>query len=333
MHDVDDPGVDGAAASHHRVRGVDQPPDLVGVGVCPVLQGPRRDRPLDRNDVLHAKNSIPAAGGGKRGPGRRQPLGSASSEGNAWRSSWTCRAVGGERTRRYVGDGSWTDETLGTILGAGLAEGRDLTLAIHSEVRPWRGTFADGYDLACRVAGGLRAIGVQPGDPVAFQLPNWLEAAATFWAVALLGAVPVPIVHFYGPKEVAFILEQSQAQVLVTADQFGHQDYLANLETFRPRLDALREVFVVGERGAADTRPFAQLTGADPIDGPATTDPSAPALIAYTSGTTPTRRASCTRIAPSGSRSSSWAPSRPRAGCPRWSAPRSGTASACSPRS
>jgi len=85
---------------------------------------------------------------------------------------------------------------------------------------------------------------------------------------------------------VAFILEQSQAQVLVTADQFGHQDFLANLEGFRSRLDALREVFVVGERVPAGTRPFAQLAGADPIDGPVATDPSAPALIAYTSGTT-----------------------------------------------
>jgi acyl-CoA synthetase len=196
------------------------------------------------------------------------------------------RGVSAERTRRYVADGSWTDETLGTILGAGLVEGRDLTLAIHSETRPWRGTFGDGYDLACRVAGGLRAVGVRPGDPVAFQLPNWVEAAATFWAIALLGAVPVPIVHFYGPKEVAFILEQSRAQVLVTADQFGRLDYLANLDTFRPRLDGLREVFVVGERVSAGTRPFEDLAGADPIDGPVATDPSAPALIAYTSGTT-----------------------------------------------
>jgi acyl-CoA synthetase (AMP-forming)/AMP-acid ligase II len=136
------------------------------------------------------------------------------------------------------------------------------------------------------VAGGLRAVGVQPGDPVAFQLPNWVEAAATFWAIALLGAVPVPIVHFYGPKEVAFILEQSQAQVLVTADQFGHLDYLANLETFRSRLDALREVFVVGERVSAGTHPFGHLADSDPLDGPVATDPSAPALIAYTSGTT-----------------------------------------------
>ncbi|HSO94924.1 MAG TPA: AMP-binding protein [Acidimicrobiia bacterium] len=196
------------------------------------------------------------------------------------------RAVGDERTRRYVADGSWTDDTLGTILAAGLVDGRDLPLAIHSQTRPWRGTFADGYDLACRVAGGLRAHGVRPGDPVAFQLPNWVEAAATFWAIALLGAVPVPIVHFYGAKEVSFILEQSEAQVLVTADEFGHLDYLANLESFRPRLDALREVFVVGDRTRAGTRPFAELAAGDPIPGPVTTDPSSPALIAYTSGTT-----------------------------------------------
>ncbi len=196
------------------------------------------------------------------------------------------RGVGDERARRYVADGSWTDETLGSILAAGLAEGAALDLAIFSGMRPWRGTFGDGYELARRVAGGLRARGVRPGEPVAFQLPNWIEAAATFWAIALLGAVPVPIVHFYGPKEVGFILEQSRVRVLVTADRFGHLDYLASLEQLRPRLDALEEVFVVGDDIRAGTQSFAALAESEPVDGPVTTDPSAPALIAYTSGTT-----------------------------------------------
>ncbi len=196
------------------------------------------------------------------------------------------RGVGDDRTRRYVGDGSWTDQTLGTILAEGLVDGRDLTLSIYSDTRPWRGTFADGYDLARRVAGGLRDLGVRPGEPVAFQLPNWMEAAATFWAIAMLGAVPVPIVHFYGPKEVGFILAQSKSRVLITADRFGRIDYLANLEQLRPRLDALEAVFVVGEATPSGTASFATLAAADPIGGPTPTDPSAPALIAYTSGTT-----------------------------------------------
>jgi acyl-CoA synthetase len=96
----------------------------------------------------------------------------------------------------------------------------------------------------------------------------------------------VPIVHFYGPKEVGFILEQSGVRVLITADRFGHVDFLANLEQLRPRLDALESVFVVGASVPAGTTSFATLAGADPIDGPTPTDPSAPALIAYTSGTT-----------------------------------------------
>jgi len=196
------------------------------------------------------------------------------------------RGIDEARARRYVADGSWTDQTLGSILAEGLVEGRDLPLVIYSDTHPFRGTFGDGYDLALRVAGGLAAVGVRPGEPVAIQLPNWLEAAATFWAVAMLGAIPVPIVHFYGPKEVGFILEQSRARVLVTADRFGHLDYLANLDQLRPRLDTLEHVFVVGDAAPADTTPFSSLAGAAPIDGPAPTDPSAPALIAYTSGTT-----------------------------------------------
>ena len=79
--------------------------------------------------------------------------------------------------------------------------------------------------IARRLATGLRARGIGPGDPVAFQLPNWLEAAATFYAVTYLGAVIVPIVHFYGTKEVGYILRKTRVKALVTADRFGHQDF------------------------------------------------------------------------------------------------------------
>lgn len=56
---------------------------------------------------------------------------------------------------------------------------------------------------------------------VAFQLPNWMEAAATFWASALLGAVVIPIVHFYGPKELRYILGSVKPRTFITAEKFG----------------------------------------------------------------------------------------------------------------
>jgi acyl-CoA synthetase (AMP-forming)/AMP-acid ligase II len=68
-------------------------------------------------------------------------------------------------------------------------------------VRPRSGTFRDIASVARGLAAGLRARDVAPGGAVAFQLPNWIEAAATFWTSAFLRAVAVPIVHFYGAKE------------------------------------------------------------------------------------------------------------------------------------
>ncbi len=199
---------------------------------------------------------------------------------------FTPRADDGARARRYTADGSWTDETLGSILGDGFADAPRQVVSFRSEVRPWRGTYADASDLARKVAGGLRAAGVQAAEPVAFQAPNWLETAATFWAIAFLGAVPVPIVHFYGPKEVGFILRQSGARILVTADKFGHIDFLGNLDEVRPTATNLEQVFVIGDDVPEYARPFAALLEADSIDGPEPTDPMAPALVAYTSGTT-----------------------------------------------
>ena len=74
----------------------------------------------------------------------------------------------------------------------------------------------------------------QPGDAVAFQLPNWREAVVSFAALAMGGYVVVPIVHIYGRKEVAFILEQSGAVAYISPLAYGHVDYGAIVETAAP---------------------------------------------------------------------------------------------------
>ncbi|CAN5704724.1 AMP-binding protein [soil metagenome] len=127
--------------------------------------------------------------------------------------------------------------------------------------------------MARRLAGGLHSRGVSPGDVVAFQLPNSVEAAATFWAASLLGAVVVPIVHFYGPKELAYILDGARPTVFITAEGFGRME-------FRPELSA--DVAVV----AVIDRDFDLLLDHEPLMACLPADPDSPALIAYTSGTT-----------------------------------------------
>jgi len=183
------------------------------------------------------------------------------------------REIPAELSRRYRESGWWTDDTLGELLSRGLVANANSQFRVHSDVRPWRGTFADVEHTARRLAAGLRARGVGPGDVVVFQLPNWMEAAAAFWAAAFLGAVVVPVVHFYGRKELSHILRESKAKVFITAERFGRMQ-------FEP--DVCADVPIVGVVG----RDFERLLAEVPMSGTLSTDPGAPAVIAFTSGTT-----------------------------------------------
>ncbi|MGW5377844.1 AMP-binding protein [Nocardia sp. NPDC003999] len=173
----------------------------------------------------------------------------------------------------YEREGWWRRETLGDLLSRGLAAAPGAEFRVHSDVRPWSGTFADVEQVARRLAAGLRARGVGPGDAIAFQLPNWMEAAATFWASALLGAVVVPIVHFYGRKEVAHILDVVRPAVFITVHRFGRLSFDPEVSRGVP-LVGLVEI------------DFDRLLADEPMTGVVAVDPASPALIAFTSGTT-----------------------------------------------
>jgi acyl-CoA synthetase (AMP-forming)/AMP-acid ligase II len=186
---------------------------------------------------------------------------------------WRTRPIPEELRKRYIAEGWWTRESLGDLIAAGLASAPEQTFRVHSAARPFAGPFRQVEALARRLAGGLRELGVGAGDVVAFQLPNWMEAAAAFWASALLGAVVVPIVHFYGPKELGYILEVTRPRVFLTAERFGRM-------VFQPEVVA--DVPVVG---VVDID-FDELLSGTPMVGVADVDPEGPALIAFTSGTT-----------------------------------------------
>ena len=183
------------------------------------------------------------------------------------------RTIPAELVQRYYDQGWWTTDTLGDLLARGLVQAPDTEFRVHSAVRPYTGTFAEVEHAARRLAAGLRDRGVGPGDVVAMQLPNWVEAATTFWASALLGTVVVPIVHFYGRKELTHILGDAKPRVFITAESFGRM-------TFEPDISA--DVPIVGVVG----RDFDELLADEPMAGVAQVDPAGPTLIAYTSGTT-----------------------------------------------
>ncbi|MEU4431005.1 AMP-binding protein [Nocardia rhamnosiphila] len=188
------------------------------------------------------------------------------------------RTISPELARRYEEHGWWTRDSLGELLAHGLASAPDTSFRVHSDIRPYSGTFREVELVARRLATGLRDRGVGPGDVVALQLPNWMEAAAAFWAASLLGTVVVPIVHTYGSREVGHIVETVRPAAFFGAERFGNLVY-------DPAVHA--SVPVVGIVGGGDpAHRFESLLADEPFAGVAQVDPAGPAVIAFTSGTT-----------------------------------------------
>jgi acyl-CoA synthetase (AMP-forming)/AMP-acid ligase II len=203
---------------------------------------------------------------------------------------WIVRRVPPDLERAYVDGGWWTDDTLGAMVGRQLARHPASTVAIWSRSRGWRGSYAGIDDEARRLVTLLRELGVQPGDAVAFQLPNWREAVVSFAALALGGYKVVPIVHIYGRKEVAFILEQSGAVAYISPLAYGHVDYGAIVEAAAPA--SLRLHVVVGDADVPSSSTglvrigWAACAERRPAIDLPTVQADDVAVLAYTSGTT-----------------------------------------------
>ena len=201
---------------------------------------------------------------------------------------WARRPLPEHLRQRYTAEGWWTDDTLGSTVAAGLSRLSATDFRVRSKVHPWDGTFADVDRAARSFAADLRARGVGPGSVVLLQLPNWVEAGIAFWAAAYLGAVVVPVVHFYGPKEVGYILRVTEPDVVVTADRFGLVDHLAGYEAMLAEHPGPRWLVVDSQGGPLppNAERFGDLLDGAPLPAPLDADPDDPTIVAFTSGTT-----------------------------------------------
>src|ERR1700754_4762010 len=78
-----------------------------------------------------------------------------------------------------------------------------------------RYTYAEFAAETTRVAHALRGSGVEPGDRVAYLVPNVPEMLVAHFAVPLAGAVLVTINTRLSTEEVRYILDHSGCRVLV----------------------------------------------------------------------------------------------------------------------
>ncbi len=152
-------------------------------------------------------------------------------------------------------------------------------------------SYADLYERSLRVAGGLKALGVQPGDRIAFWLPNGIPYLDLLYACQHLGAISVAINTRFRRAEAESILQRTEATGIVLWPEFKGIPFLDMLAELDPRaIASLHFAVLCHTRKAEFPVPGVQAVLHDDLltaqAAPSAADPDLPAAIFATSGTT-----------------------------------------------
>lgn len=88
-------------------------------------------------------------------------------------------------------------------------------------------TYAQVEQLSGLVAGNLRALGLEPGDKVAVQLPNLPHFLFAYFGIMRAGLVMVPLNPLLRGPEISYHLENSDARMLLTFDLIAEEAHRA----------------------------------------------------------------------------------------------------------
>src|SRR3954447_7608110 len=151
---------------------------------------------------------------------------------------------------------------------------------VEGETWTWR----DYLERAARFAGGLRRLGVRPGDRIVLMLRNRLEFHVADIGALLAGATPISIYNSSSPDQVAYLAGHCDAVLAVTENG----DHAERILAAAGDVASLRQVVVAGAApdGAAS---YDDVANGDPVDveaAVAAIEPTELLTVIYTSGTT-----------------------------------------------
>ncbi|MGA4843864.1 (2,3-dihydroxybenzoyl)adenylate synthase [Streptomyces sp. G45] len=176
-----------------------------------------------------------------------------------------------EFAERYRAAGWWRGETFGQMLRERATAHPD-RIAIVDPATERRWTYGELDARADRLAAGMAARGIAPGDRVVVQLPNIAEFFEVVFALFRIGALPVFALPAHRETEISYFCRFTEAAAYVIAAEHGGYDYRALAATVRADVPTLRHVWVAqGDPG--DFESLADVP-AEPVDlpGPAPHD-------------------------------------------------------------
>jgi acyl-CoA synthetase (AMP-forming)/AMP-acid ligase II len=129
----------------------------------------------------------------------------------------------------------WSEAvTVGDLLGKAAAATPDADAVVFPDERL---TYAQLEARARALAGGLVGLGVERGDRVGVLMANSPDTIASIYAIALAGAVIVPINTRYRAVELPFVVSDAGVKAILTSDRIDdYVDLLGLLQEALPGL-------------------------------------------------------------------------------------------------
>ena len=138
-------------------------------------------------------------------------------------------------------------------------------------------SFAQLWDEVRVQAAALIERGVRPGDKVALIAPNTLEFPRAYYAIVAAGAVVVPVHLLLTAPEMAYVLRDSEAGLVLCHPMFLAVGATAAAEAGLPLLSIGPGVAGTDRLEEVESNPLPTFVSRSPED---------PAVVFYTSGTT-----------------------------------------------
>jgi 2,3-dihydroxybenzoate-AMP ligase/mycobactin salicyl-AMP ligase len=147
-----------------------------------------------------------------------------------------------EDEKHYIANHWWRNETFGDVLDEAVEKYPDKEALVDNNLRL---TFTQLRETIDRLAANLVRLGIQKGDCVLLQLPNWAEFLFSFYALQKIGAPAVLMLPRHSLREINHFSRLTKAKAWILPDKYHTTDYIPVIDQVLKSNPTLKHTIIV----------------------------------------------------------------------------------------
>ncbi len=129
-----------------------------------------------------------------------------------------------------------------------------------------RHTYLELREKVDRLAVGFIDLGIEKGDFVMLQLPNWNEFIYSFFALQKIGAIVVLLIARHGKAEINYLCKLTKPKAWILPMRYGKADYGQLIDDIRTENSQLQHIVTVRSESSQNFNKLEELIDQVSID-------------------------------------------------------------------